>query len=183
MKKLSTLKLWSLCWFSKPVEDRVLYKRAIKDKPQSITEIGLASLARTQTLIQIAQQGSAGEVRYHGVDLFEGREKPIAGLTLRDAHRTLSATGAKVRVLPGECQMVITRQANQLGTADLLVISNPATSAEFENCWFFLPRLLTENGRLYLRHLGSGELRYQILERAEVEQLANRVKPSLQRAA
>ncbi len=183
MKKLSKLRLWSLCLFSKPAEDRVLYKRAIKDKPQSIVEIGMASLARTQTLIQIAQQSTANEVRYQGIDLFEGREKPIAGLTLRDAHRLLSTTGAKVRVLPGECQTTITRQANQIGAVDFLVVTNPTTSSEFENCWFFLPRMLTENGKLYLRHLGSGELRYQILTRVEVEQLASRIRPALQRAA
>lgn len=183
MKKLSKLRLWSLCLFSRPAEDRVLYKHAIKEKPQSIVEMGLASIARSQTLIQIAQQSTTTEVRYQGIDLFEGREKPVAGLTLRDAHRSLSATGAKVRVLPGECQMTITRQANQIGAVDFLIITNPTTSSEFENCWFYLPRMLTERGKLFLRHIGSGELRYQILTRAEVEQLASRVRPALQRAA
>ena len=63
-----------------------------------------------------------GEICFTGIDLFEDRPAGQGvGITLRDAHRTLKATGARIRLMPGDAHEGLARVANGLGKVDLLL--------------------------------------------------------------
>lgn len=176
MRKLSKFQFWALTWFSKPACDRQLYKLAAKLKPKSIVHFGLGNLRQAETLITVCQNVSGlEEIRFTGVDLFEARPRKVPGLTLKEAHRTLAATGAKSRVFPGEATTSLPRLANQLSGTDLLVISLEGSRQTLDPCWFFIPRMLQANSLVLVQEQAATGAPYQPLTLAEVEQLSKAI--------
>lgn len=176
MRKLSKFQFWALTWFSKPVCDRQLYKLAAKLKPKSIVQFGLGNLRQAETLITVCQNFSGvEEIRFTAVDLFEARSAKVPGLTLKEAHRTLAATGAKSRVFPGDVTSSLPRLANQLGGTDLLIISLEGSRQTLDPCWFFIPRMLQTNSLVLVQERAASGSVYQILTLTEVEQLSKAV--------
>ena len=115
------------------------------------------------------------EIVYTGVDLFEARssyEGP--GLTLKMAHRKLKATGARIRLLPGDPLTVLCRSANELSGTDLIIISDRQNKASLTGGWFFLPRMLHDSSQVFVEEsLGEGGGRgLRLVPMGEIEERA-----------
>ncbi len=179
VKRLSTLGYWKLVLFGKPEADRMLYRFANRELPVNILEFGLETGRRAEQLIQVVQRrcGEAAPVRYTGVDLFEGRPAGDAKYPLIEAHRRLSRTGAKIRLLPGDFATSLPRIANQIQQVDLLIVSVRESMADLAGCWFYVPRLLSEKGVVMLKCAGEGDTSFLKIGRAEVDRLAQRSGP------
>jgi hypothetical protein len=61
----------------------------------------------------------------------------------------LQATGAKVRLVPGQAGSAPAQQANSLGQHDLVLISADQTEAALKQGWFYFPRILAEGGVVF----------------------------------
>jgi hypothetical protein len=111
------------------------------------------------------------EICYTGIDLFETRragDEP--GLTLKRAFQLLRATGARIRLIPGDPFTGLSRAANLLGATDLLVISAEHDPDSLARAWYFVPRMLHAHSRVFLaestgadgnqrlRQVGAGEI-------------------------
>ncbi len=174
-----------LAYLSKPAADRVLYRAIKKHQPRSIVEIGVGTGARSLNLLKLASQyHAASELSYAGIDLFEARENPATGTTLKQAHATLNATGAKVRLTPGEPFMGLARRANSLTNTDLLIISADQQGDSLAQAWFYVPRLLHGASQVFLeRETSPGATRFDSVSHAQIEELAGAGTATHRRAA
>jgi hypothetical protein len=94
-------------------------------------------------------RASVGQICYTGVDQFEARTAADGpGVTLKTAHRLLRATGARIRLLPGDPLMALSRAANGLAGTDLVVISAGHDPDVLAGAWFYLPRMLHGGSRV-----------------------------------
>ncbi len=131
--KSARLRSFFLTRLSRPAVYRPIYQAIRRAGLRRIVELGLGPGDRALRMIEIAAAGDTAEnVVYTGVDLFEMRSPEDAqGLSLKLAHRKLVASGAKIRLLPGDSYSALSRTANMLGVADLVVIAadqnQPAT--------------------------------------------------------
>ncbi|HMP79641.1 MAG TPA: hypothetical protein PKD54_09340 [Pirellulaceae bacterium] len=174
MKPLGYLSFLRLCHFSRPACDRVLYKWTARNKPRAIVEGGLSGIERSQSIIRIAQRVSPNaEISYLGLDEFEGRPQVNSELTLRNTHKMLNRTGAKVRLLPGDPLGTIARMANQLPKADLFILTLDPNHCDWDQLWFFLPRLMHDNTLVLLRRDSHGTGQPEVLNLKEIEALAS----------
>ncbi|MEA1949954.1 MAG: hypothetical protein U9N87_01100 [Planctomycetota bacterium] len=102
-------------------------------------------------MIETAQLVSPdAEIHFTGIDPFEARcagDGP--GVSLKLAHRQLSATGAKVKLIPGDPLSALARAANSLGNTDIVIISAPQNLSEMDAAWFFVPRILHADSVLF----------------------------------
>jgi hypothetical protein len=139
-----------LAFFSKPVSDRRLYRHIRRHKSQRIIELGVGTMERALRLIEVAAQAGPNQVSYTGIDLFEMRtEADGPGVSLKVAHRGLQATGARVRLLPGNAQSALPRTANSLGPHDLVLISADQSDESLVQAWFYLPRILADGASVF----------------------------------
>jgi hypothetical protein len=88
--------------------------------------------------------GPAREISYLGVDQFEARTKKEGdGLKLKEAHCTLKASGARVRLVPGDPLSALARIANTTQGIDFLVVGADVDAESLARAWFYLPRMLS----------------------------------------
>jgi hypothetical protein len=174
------LRLFYLFHFSKPIADRPIYRAVHENRVQSVLEIGIGVGQRAKRLIELAAlHAPASQIRYAAIDLFEARpaeERPR--LSVKAAHQLLVATGAKIKLLPGDPLTVLSRAANCLGPVDLMVVSPGQDAASLASAWFFVPRMLHKGSRVYLAD-GSNraDCPYRVLTLADVEVLAAKARP------
>lgn len=148
MKPISALQYFSWSNFSKPTNDRVAYRAIKKHQFRSIVEIGLTAGVRCQRMIRIAQKYSdAPNVRYTGIDAFDGRDPSETPMKLIEMHRQLNGLGAKAQLVPGDFETTIERIANSHLRTDLLIVQRTDAEDAFANedfarAWKFLPRML-----------------------------------------
>jgi len=118
----------------------------------------------------------AAEIRLTGIDRFEDRPADRGpGISLREAHRLLKATGARIQLIPGNADEGLARVANSLGQVDLLLFAAGTTAAELAGAWFYVPRLLHDRTLVFLeRTAADGELSIQLLDHNEIRRLAER---------
>ena len=176
MFTISRLKYLYLAHFSKPAADRVLYRAIQKHRFRAILEIGLGSAERALRMIRLAQRaGGAEPVRYIAIDMFEARPAETRGLSLKEAHRLLKATGAHIQLIPGDPASALARSANGLGPLDLVIISGDHDEQPLSGAWFYVPRILHAGSKLYLESGGSREQGrpLNLLPASEVEQRAS----------
>jgi len=159
-----------LAYFSRPASERGLYRLIRRNKPQRIVEIGIGDGHRAARMIQVAARyRTAGPIRYAGVDLFETRSAEHPGLTLKQAHRLLKPSGARVQLIPGDPLAALARAANALAGTDLVIISADQDASSLTAAWFYVPRMLhegscvlveceAEEGKLELRPLSKSEI-------------------------
>lgn len=167
---------------SQPAKDRLVYRLIDGGDISSITEFGLGAGVRTFRMLEVAGQHHAPEqIRYAGFDLFESRTSVKSGLTLKQAHCQLSATGIQARLIPGDMIAGLMRTANTLPRTDLVVISGEVNHSSLEAAWFYFPRMLHENSVVLLE---SGNVRpeFQTLNHAQVCELARRAASAVRRA-
>jgi len=170
----SRFRLFYLLHLSRPALDRPVY-RLLCDRPvRSIVELGIGTGERAQRMIEVtALHGPVGQVRYTGVDLFEARSRADGpGLSLKEAHRLLKATGVRVQLLPGDPFTALSRAPSNLVGTDLVVISPHHDAKSLERAWYYLPRMLGPNSRVLVQESGDGQGSVRLLTAKEIEKLA-----------
>lgn len=151
MPAAGLLKYWYLACFSRPREERKLYRAMRRTPVVSIVELGVGATRRTKRLIEVAQRYRPGAAwHYTGVDLFESRQAGQTGLTLKEAHKALGTCGAKIRLLPGDPYSALSRSANTLTNTDLLIISADQDRDALAKAWFYVPRMLHERSLVFV---------------------------------
>lgn len=97
---------------------------------------------RAERLISLARTYRPDEViHYAAIDMFEAG-CTATSVPLKVAHRRLSQSGAKARLIPGDPATALAGCANSLKDVDLLVIDALGDPREFTNAWFYMPRML-----------------------------------------
>ena len=168
----SRLRVFYLTHLSQPSSDRAVYRAICRQQVRSILELGVGVGQRALRMVELAGRGvPVGEVRYTGVDPFEGRsEMDGPGLALKTAHRLLKATGARIQLVPGEIPAALARTANMLGPIDLLVIAGRLPPQQLAQAWFYVPRLLREQSQVFLeKFLPGGKTAMQPVAHDEIE--------------
>lgn len=149
------LKLARRTLFAKPTPERQLLKVARQHPIRRVVELGVDSIETTVRLLTQAVKLAGDErVSYTALDAFDERPTGSDPLPLREAHRSLAATGAKVRLSPGGPTVALAAQANALSDTDLLLISVRTTEAELEPAWFYLPRMC-HPGTIVMRRIAA----------------------------
>ena len=134
--------LW-LAHFSKPKGERFLFRLIKGNSVRSIVELGVGNGERALRLVDFARQFVPnGELRYTGIDLFEGRSEPESGISLKEAHGMLKQVDAKIKLVPGDPFSALARSANGLAGTDLFLISNDLDQESLARAWAFIPRTL-----------------------------------------
>jgi predicted O-methyltransferase YrrM len=181
------LRNFFLTRFSRPASYRPIYQAIRRDGLRRIVEVGVGSGERALRMIEAAgEKESAENVVYTGIDLFEMRTAQDGeGLSLKEAHRKLIASGAKIRLLPGDAYSALSRAANMLGLADLIVISYDQDASAVARSWYYLERLLQGRTQIFWQENGTAGLEsaFRVVERREVQQWAAAAAPHRRRAA
>lgn len=160
--------LW-LAHFSKPAGERILFRLLKQQAARSIVEIGVGDLSRAERLIPFAGTFVPnGELRYTGIDLFEGRPDPSTGVSLKEAHGRLKRLDAKVKLVPGEPFSALARSANALAGTDLVLIAGDIDQEAMQRAWTYLPRMLHEGSRVVVADASESGDRYRLLSREEI---------------
>lgn len=128
-----------------------------------------------------ARHAPADELQYSGIDLFESRGEPSGGPTLKEAYRRLRATGARVRLVPGDPLQALEFAANSLQSIDLLVIAADSGAAEPGPAWFYVPRML--HGRSLVVVEEPSDSGYVLRRLPPAEIAARAARPASRRAA
>lgn len=146
------LRLLYLLHLSNPPSDRAIYQAVYRRRIQRIIELGVSTGQRATRLIEVAcQHLPASQISYTGIDPFEARDAGHGpGLTLKQAYRLLRATGARVRLVPGDPLSVFSARANDLGVADLVLIGWPLDRALLPRATYYLRRLLHDGSLVLL---------------------------------
>lgn len=169
----SFLKFAYLTSLSKPSHERAIYHAIRRTAPLSIVEIGVGLGLRAVRMIAAAQRFHRDEpIRYTGIDLFEARTGLGTGLPLKRAHQQLKATGANVRVIPGDPLSALARSANGLQSTDLLVIAADQDTQSLTNAWFYVPRMLHDKSLVLIEDVSGSQPRFRSLTPEQVEKLA-----------
>lgn len=176
MPAASFLRRLYLTQFSKPASDRAIFQAICQIAPRAMMEIGIGSGERALRMIELAGRIAANEpITYVGIDLFESapREKG-AGLSLKQAHRLLKGSPARVQLIPGEPRVALVRSANGLKNIDLVVVSETHDGESLAGAWFFLPRMLHGNSLLLRQRSESGSVTTERMTFAQIKSLAAR---------
>ncbi len=104
-------------------------------------------------------------------------------MSLKAAYQRLTATGGKIKLLPGKPCDTLARSANSLLNTDMVLISADVDPKSLEQAWFYIPRMLHSKSVVFHQR-GTAQddpLSYHLYGRAEIEALARSV--GKQRAA
>lgn len=144
-------RLFYLLHLSNPTSDRAIYQAVYRRRIRRIIEVGMGTGQRAARLIEVASQHlPVSQISYTGIDPFEDRAaRHGPGLTLKQAYRFLRATGARVRLVPGDPLSVFSAQANDLGVADLMLIDWPLDRTLLPRATYYLRRMI-HDGSLVL---------------------------------
>lgn len=174
MAAAGLLKSVYLSYFAKPAQDRQLFALIRRHKIGSIVELGVGAGVRAIRMIEMAQRHCTSEIRYTGIDLFEARANAEQGLSLKQAYKSLRATGAKVQLVPGDPFSSLARTANSLTGTQLLLISADQDEESLGRAWFYIPRMLTEQPLVLVeRSSESGaKSKYNRLTQSDIDTLS-----------
>ncbi len=174
MAGLSRLRLFYLLHLSKPASDRLVYREIRRLKAKKVVELGLGAGQRAVQIIDVLKEfHEVRDIHYTGVDLFEARTAADGpGISLREAHRLLKATGARIQLVPGTVGEALSRIANGVSQVDVLVISGHIPAEQLSPAWFFLRRMIHAQTQVFQETLAAGgSTAMRLLESQEVEQL------------
>ncbi|MGD0654632.1 MAG: hypothetical protein ABSA16_09830 [Thermoguttaceae bacterium] len=158
MQPTSRWKIFYLSYLSKPASDQVIYRAIVQKKACRILELGIADGHRALRMIDAAARFTPrSDIQYIGMDNFEDRGQTNApGLSLIAAHRVLTRSRAKIKLIPGDPLRSLARAANDLGQVDLLIVSPQAETDRLSRVWYFVPRLLHAHSRIFVEQLLPG---------------------------
>ncbi len=143
MANTSFLKYCQLAWLSGPASDRGIFRRMAKTRPRNILEIGLGLGVRSLRMFQVAgRYCAANEIRFIGIDLFEGRGPGAASLPLKNAYKLLRSQGVQVRLVPGEPAVALQLTSQTLTNIDLIVIDSDITDNDLVPAWKWMQRIM-----------------------------------------
>jgi predicted O-methyltransferase YrrM len=144
--------LFYLFHLSNPPSHRAIYQAVHRRRIQRIIELGVGTGERAVRLIEVASQHlPASEILYTGIDPFEARSTDEGpGRTLKQAYRLLRATGARIRLVPGDPLSVFSAMANDLGVADLVLIGWPVDRGLLPRATYYLRRMLHDGSLVLL---------------------------------
>jgi hypothetical protein len=168
---------------SRPSSDRPVYRGIRRLRARKIVEVGIATARRAVRMIEVAGAADGvAAVQYTGIDLFEARSAADGpGLSLKQAHRLLKTTGARIRLVPGCPEEGLSQVANALGKVDVLILSPRADVRQLGHAWFFTPRLLGDRTLVFLESFSAeGVASLRPVDLAEIHEQAG---PLLRRAA
>jgi len=167
----SSLEYLHLAYLSKPVSERVIYRKIGKSRPTRLVVLGLGNGELARRMIRMASRFSPGkQVTFTGIDLFEMRTGGAAVLSLRDAYRLLCPHGAKIRLVPGDPQAALATAANSLLDTDMVVVRADQDADRMRTAWFYVPRMLHAASTVLIEQGEPAEFR--TLDRREIEGLA-----------
>jgi hypothetical protein len=172
---LAQLKYLHLAYFSKPASRRRLVRAIKRGRICSILEIGIGDGTLGRQMIRTAGAilSDTSEVAYTGIDLFESRASDDPSISLKSVYRTLSATGAQIKLVPGNPFDALLRTANSLTGTDLLVIDDAVDQVALARAWFYVPRLLHADSYVFQQQPDAeGEGEYRLLTQLEIDHLA-----------
>ena len=175
MANTGRLRTFYLSYLSSPAKDRLIYREISRRRVRKILELGIGVGQRAMRVIEAAARFSPRqEIRFTAVDLFEARTAADSpGVTLKMAHRLLSATGARIQLVPGDPHTGLSQIANALGQVDLVLISPRLNSAHLARAWFYVPRLLHGRSQVLIeQRLPHGGTSVRLLDRGEIQTLA-----------
>lgn len=156
--------------FSQPAGERVIHRHVLARAPRRILELGLGTLVRTERMLQAAARAAAGDVRYVGLDRFEGRAAcDPPGVSLKQAHKRLHPLG-RVQLVPGNADTSLARLCNQLGQFDLVVVSSDNDERHLERAWFFVQRMLAADATVFFQP--AARAAWTPLARPRIDELA-----------
>lgn len=170
--------------FAKPASGRCLHRAVRRQRVRRILELGIGDASRAAGLIRTAAiDGSPADVTYAAVDLFEARpalgvcDDPSAvapePLPLKEAYRRLKATGAQIRLLPGDPYTALARGANDLGQLDMIILADDVDAESLQAAWFYVPRLLHDETQFWTaRRDGESEVHYELTALTDIHALA-----------
>ncbi len=174
MSTLNRLKILYLLYLSKPTSDRLVYRGIRRFRPRKMAEIGMGAPLRSLRMITLASQFHAVEqVHFTGIDRFEDRPADWGpAVTLREAHRTLKATGARIQLVPGSPREGLSRVANGMGKLDLLLLTPGLDAEDMAGAWFYVPRLLHNQSLVFLETvLPDGQPTIRLVDHDEIRLL------------
>ncbi len=171
---VSWLKYAHLAHFAKPCSERPLYRLVRRHKVCRIVEVGLSNVERSVALVGVAQRYAAdGQVAYTGLDWFDTRSPDLPKLTLKQTHCQLQATGARIRLVPGEPAQSLAAVANAHLHTGLLVISAAVADSSLASTWFYVPRMLDATSLVLRERLdAAGEPEFEPLSPQQIAAFA-----------
>ena len=184
MSIVAGLKYLHLAYFSRPEADRPLYRAIRRSGAKKLLALGIGDCHRVCRMIAAAANfGPALEIRFVGIDQFEGRpDEGPPGVSLKEAYLLLKATGASIQWLPGNPFTALARSANSLGPMDFIVIAADQDAPSLERAWFYVPRLLRASTRVFQEVTTAGEEATQLREMS-MGDIETRVAGRTRRAA
>jgi hypothetical protein len=181
------LRYYYLTWFSQPAADRTIYQAVHPRHVQSIVEIGIGQGVRTKRLFELAVKPEHAEtpLQYTGIDLFEARDRSTLGLSLKQAHQTLQTEHVKLRFVPGDPLSALSRCANTVGVADVVIISADQSGPALDAAWRYMPRIANEQTLVYReRPAGKGsETKFELVPYTTIQKLAAESHKAFRRVA
>ena len=177
MAGLSRLRLFYLLHLSKPASDRLVFREIRRRRARKVVELGLGIGQRAVHIIELLKEfREASDIHYTGIDLFEARAAADGpGISLREAHCLLKATGARIQLVPGSVGEALSRIANSVSQVDVLLISGHIPVEQLSQAWFYLPRMIDAQTQVFQETLtAGGGTAMRLLEAQEVEQMASR---------
>ncbi|MCE9548435.1 MAG: hypothetical protein K8T25_23415 [Planctomycetia bacterium] len=181
MSAASLVKYLYFAHASRPRAERSLFRLIRRHSVSSIIELGIGSGRRAVRMIQVAQRYTRlGGVSYTGIDLFEARPAGVEGPTLKQVHKLLSQTGARVRLVPGDPLSALSRTANELTGTDLVVVGLDQDLDSVGRAWFYVPRLLHPGSKMVVEQAGAdpkADHRYDPVSLDRIKELAKQHAP------
>lgn len=164
--------LW-LAYFSQPATDRILYRTIRKRKLRRIVEIGIEGGQRALRMISLAKRyRAAAEVRYTGIDWFEGRaSESVERMSMKQAYRLLRGTSARIHLIPNDAHEAFARLANAIPENELLVISSEEPPESLGRIWYFLPRMLAPGAVVLFSRTGEANRTWREMSLKEIKSL------------
>jgi hypothetical protein len=175
-----------LVYFSQPASDRTLFK-AMKGRPiRSIVEIGVSLGGRTERLLEVAAwQPECLPLKYTGIDLFDSRPAGQPKLSLKGAFHDLRATGATIRLVPGDPLSALSRTANALSGTDLLLVRGLQEPHSLAAAWKYVPRMIHGGTLVFVEQNADSpkNAAWRQVPAAEITRLATAAGRALRQAA
>lgn len=173
MTPIGWSKFLYLAHFAKPKCDRAIFRAIKKRQITKIVEVGLRDVNFTTNLLQTSMKYRGDrKITYSGIDLFEARPDSQTSFSLKDMHKRLSGDELKVRLIPGDPMVGLSRFANTLTGTELMLISSDVDAEAMEQAWFFVPRMLTDDSSVFICSSVDGTPTAELLTLAEIEKRA-----------
>ena len=151
---------------AKPSPAQPLFRHLKTDNVRRIVEIGMGDGSRADRMLELVlKRNPPNEVRYTGIDLFEGRPEGQSGLALKEAHSLLNRRFEAARLVPGNPGAALKRCANELRGTDLVLVAHDQDRSSLTASWHFLPRMLHNESQVWLEQEDG---QFEILSPADV---------------